>query len=688
MSEITLQRTLLIGLGDVAGQTVAAFLAELEARLGQLDVLRAVVVTDPAVELAGGEAVVRLSPGENGTLPAALEAAVIALLTDISHLQHLTRLNRQGISLRTDELVVMVVADLAETWVSAALAAFCQNVGAMVNPALAPHLATVGLLLWSTEMPPPDSEAANQLRADWAALAAHFDQGCYVAGLTNEDGLIVGDPRLFVTQMATFLALPICLARQDGGWPNPPNGRRMPVTHVGLAQRCWPAAALVAKLIRRWSRTMLADLLNQPPARGPTDDPAESAQRQAQQTLLELKLTPPQLLETLAEAMPAVPRRLDELIPETPWPWLLQTAFEALEQITPPWQEAWLKNGRRLDAALAALRADWPDEAPSYLGYGLHHHQAGAVLLVQARIAAMTELLAAFAEGVEARLDEAETELAQIDQRLGQSGERLAGQLDALPSQPVALALGWGLRPWRWPALYRACRLAQNDLRQVAHLQQARLQSWQQLSLLEALLPLYRDLVEQWPHLTRPWIERCRQVGQAVTMLAPEAADEVTIPEPWSATAVEKQQQTLEAETTAAVWIEAGSLAAWVSEAAGVEAILDRLRQPMLRRLAELWQRPADVLLAEQLPQAEAQLAFLQQLSEEATPFWPFDEAALAEPDRVQVKSQRVLLLPQGTRSPLGSAARQIKPVPALWPSLTPEQIAVVTLRHVPVGET
>ncbi|MCB0168848.1 MAG: hypothetical protein KDI79_31765 [Anaerolineae bacterium] len=688
MPKVIVQRTLLIGLGDVAGQTIAAFLAEINELLGAVGVIRAVVVAAETVEAPAGEPIIHLSPDENGSLPAAFEPAVGSLLAEISQLHHLTALSRQDIAVRADEMLVMVIADMAEAWVSAVLPPFCDKLRVMVKPALAPHLATVGVLLWSAEPSSQRTASAEPLRPDLAALAAGFDQGCYVAGLTNEAGLIVGEPRRLAARIAAFLALPVCLTRQDGSLPGQTTGWATPVTHIGLARRCWPGPALVETLVRRWSRTMLIDLINQPPARGPTTDLAESARRQAQQTVVELKLTPPQLLETLAAEMPALPRRLEELVPETPWPWLLPSALGSLDQVTPLWQEAWLRSSRRLDEVLATLRAGWPEQAGRYLSHGLHGHRAGAVVLVQARIAAMAELLAAFADGVEARLAETEADLAQIDQRLTQTGRRLAGRLDTLPAHPAALALRWGPRPWRWPAAYQTCRLARNDLRQVAQLQQARLQSWQQLSLLEALLPLYSELVEQWPRLTRPWTEGCRRVAQAVTRLEAEVGVDPEIPEPWSAAAVKAQQHTLEAETTAAIWTEAGSLVEWVTGTDRPEALLDRLRPPMLRRLAALWQRPADVILAEHLPEAEAQLTFLQPFIEESTPFWPFDEAALAEPDRGQVKRQVVLLLPLGERSPLGPAARQIKPVPALWPNLSPDQIAVVTLRHVPLGET
>lgn len=686
MAKITLQRTLLVGLGDAAGQTAAAFLVEMDELFGPVGVIRAVVVAAEAVERPDSLPLSYLRPGENGALPPELKPAVAAGLAEISQLHHLAALKRQGVSLRADELLVIVVADMAEAWVRAALPPLCQNLRAMVNPVLAPHLATLGVLLWSTAAPLPVLDSAERFQPDLAALATAFDRGCYVAGLTNEAGLIVGDPQMLVQQMAAFLALPVCLARQEGGLIVPATGWTTPVTYVGLAKRRWPGPALVETLVRRWSRTMLVDLIIQPPARGPTADPAESGRRQAQRALVELKLTPPQLLEGLANEMPAAPGRLGELVPETPWPWLLRTAFESLEQVAPPWQEAWLKNSRQLDDVLAALRAGWPEQVESYLSHGLHHHRTRAVLFVQARIAAVTELLTAFADGVEDRLAESEAALAQIDQRLGRTAERLAEQLDRLPRHPMALALRWGPRPWRWPAAYGICRQAQSDLRQVAQLQQARLQSWQQISLLEALLPFYRELTAQWLRLTRPWAEGCRHVSQAITMLGTDGEDDLEISEPWSAAVVDDRQQTLEAETTAAVWAEAGSLVAWITGAGSPEALLDRLRRPMLRRLTSIWQRPADTILAEHLPEVEAQLAFLQRLIKEATPFWPFDEAALAEPDRMQVTSQIVLLLPQGERSPLGQAARQIKPLPALWPSLRPDQIAVATLRHVPVG--
>lgn len=267
-----------------------------------------------------------------------------------------------------------------------------------------------------------------------------------MAGLTNEAGLIVGDIQQLIRSTVSFLRLlwpaaatisPVWESRAAGGWETG-------LISFGIALIRWPDAELVAILSRRWTRALLKQTLRPPQANRPAPDLARQAREAGQQWIMSQKLAPPLLLERLAEPMPSLPHHLPDLAPDPPWPWLLVKTQARIEQAARRWQDEWLAAGQaRLQPILRDAQAAWRQQADTWLRQHLAQPEPGAVLKTRSYLAAMSELLRAFVEGIEQKLDEAEADLVEVERQLSQTAERLIAELAGFPKSPLDVLFKW-----------------------------------------------------------------------------------------------------------------------------------------------------------------------------------------------------------------------------------------------------
>jgi hypothetical protein len=678
------QRTLLIGLGLAGARAVELTLVALNRRLGEIAVIDglAILADLPDGETPGLPVVVIAGAGVEDW-PAEFEQQVEAGLRQISQVSHLARLNQQGLGLRyPDEVHLVIVADLAEAWAGASLAAnLIDRLRQLVYQTLTCQTGATGVLLRSTgaeSLNLPLAEPADDGHGwDWLA---QFDRGCFGASLINEVGWVIGGADRLFEYTAEFLALLVPEALPAGYAGPDPVGLvgDCQLTSFGVAALHWPGRELNGLLSVRWSRAMLDQMLTPPP----TGDLVQAARQAVQHWLVEIRLPPPALLDRLAVGLPPPPQHLPELVPEPPWPWDLAGIQARLEEAGQGWQTDWLSAGEAsLQTVLNELVAVWPAEAELWLARQIGP-AAGAVLRGESAMAALSELLQAFGEGVEANLEAAETDLIELDQQLGQIAGNLQAALASLPGSPAAALLTWGLRPWQWPAAWADCQQARTLARSLAHLIRGRLLAWQMMKLYEALLPFYQQLQAAWSQVVTVWEQGCREVDLAAQALAGTDLD-LALSAPWTEAMVLKLYQTVVAEEQDSIWAATGELRDWVAAGLTGAEVEHRLRQATGQALEPALARPVDDAFSRQFPDPTAQTAYLAGMVEQARPFWRFDESSLPEESRALAQLQSWLLLPGGPASPLAALAQNWPRPPAIAASPGPESLLILTFRRI-----
>lgn len=692
MQTEALQRTLLIGVGDLGAQTADQLLAALPARWHETGLVQAVAVQPDDVSLSHISTTFT-SPAADW--PAKEVQQLEQVLRDISQLEHLARLRRRGVTLRyADEIHAIILANPAEAALAGSLTALIRILRRTTGRVLDCPASLTGV--WLAIPPAADgrettaneelAEAGNpRLLLDRLPLS-EFDRGCFVAGLINEVGLIVGDTDMLIRRTVAFLDLVIReVAAGLAGRDEIPAGWGVPLTSFGLARVDWPGSDVTRLLSDRWTHTMLKVLVAPPVPQKALADKAQSA---ARQWLQSSHWVPSLLLEHLAAHLPALPNRLAALVPETPWPWLLVDIHHRLEQAGRQWQDGWLADHRLLPDTLAELLDVWPEQAEKWLTQQVAAFDNGHVVVTHAYLAAVSEHLHSFITDLENRLEEAQQDLANSDERVRTVAGPLADLLQTMPESVFSALLQWGPHPFRWPAYGARCREAQTMARQLAPLIRDRLMMWQTVSLYEDVLPFYRRLQTLWGELVERWTGHCEQVRRAAqtpdVAAWPDRLDETLACStgPWDRTLVTALYEEAVARNGAFVADRAGTFTGWQAEQLAAADIVQRLQQVTHQAMAEALAIPVDRLLCRRFPTPAERLEWLAGLLEQARPFWRFDETRLAETARAQVRQESWLLLPDADNSPLAEL-EQIGPHPVRAVSnQTPEQMGVVVLRR------
>jgi hypothetical protein len=681
------QRTLIVGLGAAGAKTADLLLADLERQMGRLDVVAGLAVLAGEVELGRLETPLLISPaaGFEGW-QAEFESRVRLALQQISRLDHLADLARQGLKLDYPaEVQLWLIVDLAEPPFRVALDAIAATLRQAVYQTLACQASLSGLLL---NLPETSTDKPQHEVCDWPAGQLplpldQFDRGCFLAGLTNEVGLIIGELDDLIRHSVYFLSLllrniPVTGLDWAAGW-------NRTLTHFGVAHIRWPGPALLPILSLRWTQAILADLI----AVAPVTDLAGQARQAAQQWLTADRLAPVLLIDRLAAGRSPLPQHLVELVPDPPWPWLLVETRADMETVAQQWQADWSADREQFEAILAELESIWPARADAWLRQQLAAVPAGAVVRVQAHLAAVSELLRAFVEGIEQKLAEAESEQAQVDQHYARAADALAKTIAGFPASPLRALLGWGWQPLRWLEYGLMCRQAQSQARQLAHLLRAQLQVWQKVWFFEELLPFYQRLLAAWQEIVAGWNEACQQViqarqlveeadwaGQLERLLAANAG-------PWTASLAAGLYHEAVETQTGQVRAQSGALSDWQAAALAAEQIVAQLEEVTGQALQAALTMSVDRALRRQFPADDALSDWLAGLAEQARPFWRYDETALAESSRSQVRLERWLLLAEGENSPLVLPVQSWNRPPVILTSPDPGELAVVTVRQV-----
>lgn len=697
-----LQRTLLVGLGQIGATAVDLLLAELRDWYGQTNLIQGMAVLTEDTPLDYINNPLRVSPETPfDAWHVTFKEQVKVALHRISQLNNLAQLSQQGLILRhPDEIQVIVVANVAESWLSHSLTDLLQVIRDTVDQTLACYVGMSAMLFFVNPNEMTTGEVVvTGVRQTPVAVSLHslppdqFDRGCFVAGLTNEVGLIIGTVDDLIERSVDFITLwlsemPLSQLTWAGSGPTDWN---MPLTSFGLATIRWPGRALAEVSSQRWSATLLNQLLNLPQVRGSTVDLARQARGAAQQWLTQNQIVPPLLIDQLSTQMPQPPHRLAELVPDPPWPWLMIEIQSRLEQAGQHWQDEWLTVSKaQLKTTLIELETGWLDQAQTWLEQQANRHKAGTIPAVQSYLAAVSELLNAFVEGVEQHLEEAQADVIKVEKQLGQMAQVLAGVADSLPDSPLMLLLAWGLRPLRWPAYWHRCHQAQTVARNYAHLSRGRLAALQTVWYYEEILPLYRNLLAMWQqYVVKLWDGACQQVRQAAQTktLATWPTQQQNIltasAGPWRETLISQLYQEaieLHADT---IWEVSGTFGQWVSENLDAAALLQRLLESTNQLLQSTLNLPVDQVLCRQLPDEKIRADWLAGLAEQARPFWRYDETTLSETSRANARLETWFVLPDGEDSVLAPLAKNWPKPPLVLTSRRPEKMAVVTIRQI-----
>lgn len=710
MAATSVQRTLLVGLGELGAKTADRLLARLAPPDDEPSLIAGLAVLPEEVELTRLEARLLISPeSQLESWQSEFESEVEQVLESISRVSRLDQLTRQGLDLRqADEIHVIIIANLAVSWLEPALTALPEQLRRLVDRMLACYVGLTGVLLYVEPDDPVSPSPATQtdsaspesqpIEADGFApdrFSRPFDRGCFVAGLTNENGMLVDHVADLIERVVYFLETLERVAPSDRLAPLEPNaGPESHITSFGVASLRWPGRELVAPLSARWTQAMLAAMTSWPAEQTTGLDLPRQAREAAQQLMSGSRLAPPLLLDTLAATMPPPPHHLADRVPDPAWPWLLKQVPERLDAAARQWQATWLAGGEQVQTILADLADTWLEQAEDWLRQQTAPPAPGSVLVGQSMLAAVSELLDIYIAGVEARLETAEADLEAIERQLGSVAVALDRVLAGLPDSPGLALLRWGLRPLRWPGYWVTCHRSQALARNLAHLTRARLLAWQNVSTYETILPFYRDLRERWRQVVGVWERACRDVRQAGQ--SPRLADWPAQLEtvlagaggPWTEEPITALYQAAVREHVLAVWEQCGDLGDWV--AAGLEAdpLIDLLREETSVALTPALHIPVDEALGRQLPEPKLQAAWLTNLIEQARPFWPYNEATLAEPARAQAQLETWLLLPGAETSPLAGLNPNRSQPTLILTSPRPDELGVISLRHIGASQS
>lgn len=680
-----LQRTLLVGLGQAAAPIVAQALAGLADEFGPVGLVAGLAFVPEQVAC------------EQIALPQAANLAELAdragrLIRDISQLSHLPHLAQQGVSLQhPDELHLIIVADLAQPELPAVLDPLLDELTDLVSLHQVGHPSLSGVLalvspVETDQTPAAGTQAQPPTEPDFLGQIPwrRFDRGCFLAGPTNEQGLLIGQAGELEQRLVDFVGL---LLRQtialEPEWASA--GESGPMV-FGLASLTWPGVELVELGSRYWSHSLLASLLSLPP-----DAPnlAGQARQAARQWLTARNLVPPEVLSRLASAIALPPPDLIRWVTDSLWPWHNMTSAQQIEAAAQHWQTGWHERQPQGEAVFATIEAAWLAEADRWPAAYPAAAPMGAVVQVQSRLAAVSELLHAFEEGVSQKLAEAEADLTRAEQQLQQARTTLAEQLRLLPAAPLVALLKWSWRPLRWLSYWEHCRAAQADLQKLSQVSRAQLLALQAVWLYEETLPFYQRLRAAWQEIVAGWEITCQAVRgatQAITPVEPAAFAHCLLATggPWPETAAFEILATAALEQDNRVWKQAGPVLDWWATGLTANQLTSRWLTVTAQALQPYFIVDADQAVVRYLADQAAQTEWLTRWLEQAAPFWWRDETASADTGRLPAYRRHWLLLPGGEHSPLAAAANQIVPPLACLPSHNRHTLTAVTIRSLP----
>ncbi|RMG95682.1 MAG: hypothetical protein D6706_11635 [Chloroflexi bacterium] len=702
MATKNLQRTLVLNLGNYAAVTGNLVLSKLEGLIESGAPLAGIgVITDESLSLPFLSVVGVTDKNNFAAWKAELQQKIEQSLLDISQLEKVSQMAQFGLTFsRADEVHLMLIADMAELWLCHPVETILDIVQQQVQQRLKCYFSVSGVFLYT--FPESNSDSSNvPIETDvWVQpgqehwfnqiLFNRLDRGCLLLGPTNEAGLIVGNTETFAQKTANLLALILQHTglSADVWQENNAPGWNSIMTSAGLATARWPGRELANILCNRWIESFLSEMVEPVKKQGTEGRLAHKARQAVQQWLTTQHLPPILLIERIAGVMPPLPHYLAELVPQPAWPWQLVETPERLDWTARRWQEIWLSERQSMDNVLVEIINNWAEQADQWLQQQLASLEHGAVLGAESYIAVISEMLHAFIEGVEQKREEAETDLAHLEQKISQLTETLLNETSRLPDSPLGALFRWGPRPLRWPHFVFKCRQIQKRERNLAHLIRAKLSLWQTILYYDTLLPFYEQLLEEWHQTARRWSHLCQEISNArrspqVTEW-PQQLDELLkhMASPWSASLITNLYHQAFDRLNLQARDEAGSLATWVTAGLTAGELLERLRNSALPTLESFFDLPADEALCLQLPSVEGQTAWLTGLLEQARPFWRYDETALPESSRSQIRLEQWLLLPSGQKSPLVQTARLCARPPAIATGISRDEIVAVTVRQ------
>lgn len=444
----SIQRTLVLAVGDLAESAVAALQTE-------------AIQQDGAVPPALAWVTLNLDQG-----PKSWEEAIRAKLLEISRLDNRSQLSRLGFELgRLDEVSLWITADLtmpANTPKDGAhsipdgawlveLATLCAELTAQtlnVTPAVA------GLLLYDNS---PGARKALEALDQRLQETECFNHGCYLLNILNQDSLALPDRATLAKKAGLLLYLLTATALQDiedlGGFP-PARQPRYASLGVHLIQ--WEPERLQAVLARERARDGLQSFLAepQPEAITPLRARLESGLRR-------LGLAPILLMDVL------VPEELraDWPYPGAPLPWNLAD-FPA--QIRGRGEE-WAKTLERYQAE-GKLRVDrlFREKGPALdkvvqeavsdkqeAGDGTPGMTAN--YLAESRIgwAAVRATITDWMIGLDEKAAAYEESLSSLRKAAQEAESKLTELIARFPAPSLLLVPKLMTRPWRWIPLYR-----------------------------------------------------------------------------------------------------------------------------------------------------------------------------------------------------------------------------------------
>ena len=711
-----LQRTLIVGLGEAGAGVVDQFLARLAATMGPTGIVEGIVVLatdDEQANPASAEATLLVSSESSfADWQVELGVVVAGALRRISRLDQLTTLASHGLSLRyPDEVHLVLVADVGQPWVACSLGGVSGSLHESVYDALTCDSGLTGLLLLSEtkdltstksvkcEEPAPSPSLPTHDHSDHPAFLRLtdklsgdvFNRGCFLATLTNESGLVIGDTDDLVRYAAHFLSLvvtsPLETAVTEEMWSGGglSIGERMELSSFGLRAIRWPGQELAKILSARWTGALLERLT------APLPKVEEEARTAAQRLVAGERLAPPLLVESLAELMPGLPAHLADEVPDPPWPWQLVDVQDRLEAGAQSWEDTWMVARNELEPALAETGEEWQTSASRWLTQQIAGTGMGDLAQMLAHLGALNELLEAFVEGVETQVEEVEADLVAVERRMGNVAASLTALIATFPSSPLETLLRWGLHPPGWLRIWTKCRRAQALARSYAHLLRARLMAWQSLCLYEAVLPFYRERLTIWRKQVDAWKRCARQMTKASQLPAlggwREHIEEALAASrgPWTMDLVEELYQsalTADDLTPEVAWQRLGPLSQWVVEDLDAREMIRRLGDYAADALTPWITLPVDLALIRQFSEEEALEDWLVAFVAQASPFLRYDETTLTEKVRAQVRRDVWLLLPGGETSSLAPSLQGWPQPPVLLNNQEPQELVAAVVRH------
>ncbi|MFW6096865.1 MAG: hypothetical protein ACOC9Z_02255 [Chloroflexota bacterium] len=465
--ERTVQRTVVLGCGEVAERVIARLRSRLAAS------------SEPREAVA----IVTAGPDDPATES---EAVLDAALDEISRVTAREALASRGWRLdRLDEIRLYVLVDAVD--------------GGSLKPVMKiaerfVHLAwrrlnvdtTVALMVLAPEA---DDGAPSALLRDLRTKRLPGAQGVTVLGAVNEMGLCLDDDDALARAASQILYALIATPLGDAvdrvsGWQGAAAGNA--VQSLGITVWEWSPAAARALLARHAVCQVVEQWLSAAPTEAPD----------AVEWMARLGLG----REELARALGLAPAKATVAAPLTyPQPWRLRHSYEPLCELDNDY-------GPHVMRSLEPTRSDLAEKSAKAL-------RAAAQQMLELQPAGGPARVRRFLQGVTTALHEARERLdaddAAIEERADalaglhrQLAERMEGRLAAWPRPRLRSWLRVFLSPWHWPALawayWQTVQLAQ-QLVQVAE----EWRQWQwQLARIESQRRLYAALVDEGKHLS------------------------------------------------------------------------------------------------------------------------------------------------------------------------------------------